>query len=85
MPESQALVKTRFVRYHTDSTEEGVRLAFPFMVVHEDEGEHLSGFVFAHDERNTAGLTDGDNWKAQVGRGGPDIDGSWSEFDEEEA
>jgi hypothetical protein len=53
------------------------------LVVHEDEGEHLSGWVFAKDERNTAGLTDGVNWKPDVGRGGPDIDGSWSEFEEE--
>ena len=82
MPDSQVLAKTRFVRYHTDSTEEGVRLAFPFMVVHEDEGEHLSGWVFAKDERNTAGLSDGVNWKPMVGRGGPDIDGSWSEFED---
>lgn len=85
MPDSQALVKTRFVRYHSESTEEGVHLAFPMMVVHEDEGEHLSGWVFAKDERNTAGLSDGANWKPMVGRGGPGVPGSWSDFDEEGA
>lgn len=90
MSESQQLVKPYFVRYHTDSEEEGVDLAFPMLVIHEDKQEgsdseektELSGWVFSNDERNTAGLSNGANFKGKVGRGGPGVPGSWSDFEE---
>jgi len=88
MPDSQALILPWFVRYHTGSSEEGVNLAFAFMVVHADPQEgaesdeltELSGFVFCNDPRNDAGLSPGMNYKPKVGRGGPGIPGSWSDF-----
>jgi len=83
---SQRLLQPEFVQFNTLTKEEdGTNLAFAFLVVHEDEGEHLSGYVFAHDDRNSAGLTDGVNWRDNVGKGGPGIDGSWSDIEEVEA
>jgi hypothetical protein len=76
---SEALVNPYYVQFHsTAEDEEGTGLAFPFLVVHENEDEHLDGWVFAHDARNTAGLTEGVNWRENIGKGGPGMDASWS-------
>jgi hypothetical protein len=83
MPESQRLIKPRFVQFNSLADDGETNLAFLFLVVHEDEGEHLSGFVFANDPRNTTGLSDGVNYRGQIGKGGPGINASWSEIEEE--
>jgi hypothetical protein len=81
MGNSQALIEPFYVQYNSlASEEEGTNLAFPFLVVHIDEGEQYSGWVYAHDERNTAGLSDGLNWRGPIGKGGPGQDASWSEI-----
>lgn len=81
MANSQSLVEPFWVQFNSGASEEDdTNLAFPFMVVHVDENEQYSGWVFAHDERNIAGLSDGLNWRGPIGKGGPGQDGSWSEI-----
>lgn len=76
---SEALLPPVFVQFHSTATEEdGTGLAFPFMVIHKNENEECDGWVFCHDERNSAGLSDGLNWRANIGKGGPGQDVSWS-------
>jgi hypothetical protein len=82
MPESEALVNPYFVQFHSNVEGEDTGLAFPFLVVHENADEHLDGWVFAHDARNTAGLTEGVNWRENIGKGGPGSDASWSSIPE---
>ena len=83
MPESDVSIHPYFVEFHSLADDGETQLAFPFMVVHEDEGEHLSGWVFANDPRNTAGLSDGLNWRPDIGRGGPGQNVSWSPYEED--
>jgi hypothetical protein len=81
MSNSQALVDPFFVQFNSTATEEDeTNLAFPFLVIHIDDEEHYTGWVFAHDERNAAGLTDGLNWREQIGKGSPGVNVSWSEI-----
>lgn len=81
MPESERLVEPFYVQYNSTATEEDdTNLAFPFMVVHVNDNEHYDGWVYCADERNSAGLSVGLNWRANVGRGGPGQRGSWSEI-----
>jgi len=79
---SQQLVKPYHVQFHSLADDGATQLAFPFLVVHEDEGEHLSGWVLSNDDRNTAGLSQGLNYREQIGRGGPGQNVSWSPFEE---
>ena len=58
-----------FTAPHRDEDDTG--LAFPMLVVHESENGQLDGWVFPHDERNSAGLSDGANWRSNIGHGGP--------------
>lgn len=80
---SEALVKPHWVQFHsTASEEDDTGLAFPMLVVHENENEHVDGWVFAHDARNTAGLSEGLNWRSNIGKGGPGLNASWSPLEE---
>lgn len=80
---SDVLVNPYYVQFHsTVMNEEGTNLAFPMLVVHEGEDEHVDGWVFSHDGRNNAGLTDGANWRPNIGKGGPGLNASWSPFEE---
>lgn len=70
-----------------------------FQVTHEGEigdtgpeGDELSdeqslalrsGWVFAADKSNDAGLIDGANRREKIGHGGPGIPVSWSEYEED--
>jgi hypothetical protein len=78
MPESEALVNPYWVQYHSNVEGEDTGLAFPMLVVHENDGEHVDGWVLVNDERNTAGLSNGLNWRSNIGKGGPGSDASWS-------
>lgn len=84
MSDSQALVNPYFVRFHAVSSD-GSNKAYPFQVVHEgasDSGEDQKwGWVYCDDEDQEAGLTHGLNWRADIGRGGPGSNVSWSPFD----
>ena len=76
---SEALVKPHWVQFNSTAMgEEGTNLAFPMLVVHENEGDEVDGWVFSHDGRNSAGLSDGVNWRENIGHGGPGQDASWS-------
>ena len=79
---SDVLVEPYFVRFHSTAGEE-TGLAFPFLVVHEKEDDHVDGWVFCNDERNDAGLSQGLNWRDKIGHGGPSANVSFSRFDEE--
>lgn len=79
---SELLVPTYFVQFHSLADDGVTNLAFPFMVVHENEDEHLDGWVYAADDRNTAGLSTGANWRTNIGKGGPGQNASWSPFEE---
>jgi hypothetical protein len=80
MPESEPLINPVFVQFH--STVEGgeAGLAFPFLIVHQNEKDEYDGWVFCHDERNSAGLSDGLNWRSNIGKGGPGQNASWSQI-----
>ncbi len=77
---SEALVYPHFVQYHSLVEGEETGLAYPMLVVHENPDQHVDGWVFVNDERNTAGLSHGLNWRSNIGHGGPGSDASWSEF-----
>lgn len=80
---SEQLVNPYFVQFHSMAEDEDATgLAFPMLVVHVNEDDHLDGWVFAHDARNSAGLTEGVNWRSNIGKGGPGSDASWSEIAE---
>jgi hypothetical protein len=86
MSESQALVKPYWVQFHTYDEENGTSKAYPFLVVHEGTsesgGNQKWGWVFANDtEPNVAGLSDGENWRGDIGQGGPGKNVSWSVFE----
>lgn len=76
---SEALVNSPYwVQFHSTADDGETGLAFPMLVVHENEDDHRDGWVFCHDGRNSSGLTDGANWRENIGRGGPGQDASWS-------
>lgn len=75
---SEALVNPYWVQFHSTADDGETGLAFPMLVVHENEDDSRDGWVFCHDERNSAGLSDGLNWRSNIGRGGPGQDASWS-------
>ena len=79
MPESEVLVTPYYVEFHSLTEDGQVGLAFPMLIVHEKE-EEVDGWVFCHDARNSAGLSDGLNWRANIGKGGPMENASWSEI-----
>ncbi len=85
MPDSQRLIKEpRFVQLNSGvEGDEQTKLAFPFLVFHIDEGEHLSGTVWCNDDRNNVGLTAG-TWNpvSRIGKGAPGENNSWSEIGE---
>ena len=68
----------RWVQFHSTADDGETGLAFPALVVHENANEELDLWVFCHDSRNSAGLSDGMNWRPNIGRGGPGQDASWS-------
>jgi hypothetical protein len=81
---SQSLLNPRYVRFHTTGKDDpDTKKTYAFLVVHEDEGGHLSGSVLCLDDDNDAGLSVGWNERTQIGRGDPDKNVSWSEFPDE--
>lgn len=81
MAESEALINPEFKQFHSTADDGNTGLAFPFLVVHQHEEERYDGWVFCHDPRNSAGLSDGLNWRDNIGKGGPGQDASWSEIE----
>lgn len=78
---SQELVKPYPVRFHTTSNNgSGPNKSYQMQVVHERPDEHLDGWIDCHDADNDAGLSEGRNWRDNVGRGGPGKNVSWSPF-----
>lgn len=83
--ESQVLVKPYWVQFHTTSQNgEGPEKAYPFLVVHEGPSDSGSdqkwGWVYVADSDNDAGLSGGVQYLADIGRGGPGQNVSWSEL-----
>ena len=89
MSDSQALVLPYAVRFHsTRKSDPTQQLSFPAWVVHENADpsadpplDQRDLWVDCHDEDNTAGLSIGRNWRADIGHGGPGTDASWSAFE----
>lgn len=80
---SQMLVNPYYVRFHTTGKDDAAtQKSYAFLVVHEDEGGHLSGSVLCLDQDNDAGLSVGWNERTQIGRGGPGSNVSWSPFED---
>lgn len=78
---SEVLIYPYYVQFHSTAEDsEETNLAMPMLVVHQGENEELDGWVFCADERNSAGLSMGLNWRANVGKGGPGQNVSWSEI-----
>lgn len=86
MADSQVLVEPYFVRFHTVAADGVTQKAYPMLVVHEgpsDSGEDQKwGWIFCDDEDQTAGLSHGVNYRADIGRGGPGSNVSWSAFED---
>lgn len=84
MADSQRLIKEpRFVQLNSGVDGSETKLAFPFLVFHHDEDDHLSGAVWCNDDRNNVGLVAG-SWNARdnIGKGAPGDNNSWSEIGE---